>query len=64
MLSENLREAMRFFGMARSGGEVRRLSALTLISSGIDYSVFNAAVLGSAVRGRIDGLGIEMKEAE
>jgi GNAT superfamily N-acetyltransferase len=64
-LSENLREAMRFFGTARSNGEVRRLAALTLISSGIDYSVFNAAVLGSAVRGRsIDGLGIELKESE
>ncbi|MGA2184979.1 MAG: GNAT family N-acetyltransferase [Bryobacteraceae bacterium] len=64
-LSENLREAMRFFGTARSNGEIRRLAALTLISSGIDYSVFNAAVLGSAVRGRsIDGLGIELKESE
>jgi len=64
-LSENLREAMRFFGGARSGAEVRRLAALTLISSGIDYSVFNAAVLGSPVRGRgIDGLGIELREAE
>jgi GNAT superfamily N-acetyltransferase len=64
-LSENLREAMRFFGQARPSGEIRRLAALTLISSGMDYSVFNAAVLGSAVRGRgIDGLGIELKEAE
>lgn len=63
-LSENLREAMRFFGGARGNGEVRRLGSLTLISSGIDYSVFNAAVLGAPVRGRIDGLGIEMREAE
>jgi ribosomal protein S18 acetylase RimI-like enzyme len=64
-LSENLGEAMRFFGAARSNGEIRRLGALTLISSGIDYSVFNAAVLGSPVRGRgIDNLAIEMKESE
>jgi len=64
-LSENLREAMRFFGTARGNGEIRSLSALTLISSGIDYSVFNAAVLGSPVRGRsIEGLGMELKEAE
>src|SRR5271157_3000151 len=64
-LSENLREAMLFFGTARSSGEIRRLAFLTVISSGIDYSVFNAAVLGSAVRGRgIEGLGIELKEAE
>ncbi len=64
-LSENLREAMRFFGTAGARSEVRRLSALTLISSGIDYSVFNAAVLGSAVRGRsIEGLGIELRESE
>lgn len=64
-LSENLREAMRFFGGAHSHGEIRRLAALTLISSGIDYSVFNAAILGSAVRGRsIEGLGVELKEAE
>jgi GNAT superfamily N-acetyltransferase len=64
-LSENLREAMRFFGAARPNAEIRRLAALTLISSGIEYSVFNAAVLGSPVRGRgIDGLGIELKEAK
>ncbi|HTP88984.1 MAG TPA: GNAT family N-acetyltransferase [Bryobacteraceae bacterium] len=63
-LSENLREAMRFFGAARPDGMVRRLAAVTLVSSGIDYSVFNAAVLGSPVRGRMDGLGMEMKEAE
>jgi GNAT superfamily N-acetyltransferase len=65
MLSENLREAMRFFGSARAEGEIRRLSELTLISSGIDYSVFNAAVLDSPISGRgIEGLGIELKEAE
>jgi GNAT superfamily N-acetyltransferase len=64
-LSENLREAMRFFGSARAEGEVRRLSSLTLISSGIDYSVFNAAVLDSAVCGSsIEGLRMELKEAE
>jgi GNAT superfamily N-acetyltransferase len=63
-LSENLREAMRFFGGAGAHGEIRTLGALTLISSGIDYSVFNAAVLGSPVRGKIDGLGVELKEAE
>jgi len=65
ILSENLQEAMRFFGTARRGGEVRRLFALTLISSGVDYSVFNAAVLGSALRGRgIDGLAVELKQSE
>jgi len=65
VLSENLQEAMRFFGTARRGGEVRRLFALTLISSGVDYSVFNAAVLGSAVRGRsIDSLAVELKQSE
>jgi ribosomal protein S18 acetylase RimI-like enzyme len=65
VLSENLQEAMRFFGTARRSGEVRRLFALTLISSGVDYSVFNAAVLGSAVRGRgIDSLAVELKQAE
>lgn len=65
VVSENLQEAMRFFGAARAAGEVRRLFALTLISSGVDYSVFNAAVLGSAVRGRsIDALALELKESE
>jgi len=64
VLSDNLQEAMRFFGTARRGGEVRRLFAVTLISSGVDYSVFNAAVLGSAVRGRsIDSLAVELKQS-
>jgi GNAT superfamily N-acetyltransferase len=49
LLSENLREAMRFFGLARPEGEVREIEGLTLISSGLDYGVFNAAVLRSAV---------------
>jgi GNAT superfamily N-acetyltransferase len=64
-LSENLREAMRFFGAASPLGEIRHLAALTLISSGINYSVFNAAVLASPVRGKtLGGLRAELREAD
>jgi GNAT superfamily N-acetyltransferase len=63
VVSENLREAMRFFGRARSDGEVRDLSALTVISSGVDYGVFNAAVLCTALNGDVSTLSRQMDQS-
>ncbi len=64
LLSDNLREAMRFFGLARPEGEVRQLDELTLISSGLDYGVFNAAVLCTDVGGHsLNGFAGELRRA-
>lgn len=41
----NLREAMRFFGEATGRGQVRELDQATAIYSGMDYGVFNIAML-------------------
>src|SRR5947209_3161356 len=60
LVSENLREAMRFFGRARSDGEIRDFPALTVISSGVDYGVFNAAVLCSALNGDMEPISRQM----
>src|SRR5947208_3218138 len=59
-VSENLREAMRFFGRARVDGEIRESPSLTVISSGVDYGVFNAAVLGSSLNGSVAPLARQM----
>jgi GNAT superfamily N-acetyltransferase len=44
-VEENLRAAMRFFGEATGSGEVRMLDGGTGIYSGLDYGVFNIAML-------------------
>src|SRR5579884_1594660 len=62
-VSENLREAMRFFGRARREGEIRDLPALTVISSGVDYGVFNAAVLCASLNGDVGALSRQMDES-
>jgi ribosomal protein S18 acetylase RimI-like enzyme len=41
----NLREALRFFGEATGRGQVRQLEHATAIYSGLDYGVFNIALL-------------------
>src|SRR5437660_3485675 len=48
-VEENLRRAMRFFGGATGGGEVCALNGADAIYSGLDYGVFNIAVLSGAV---------------
>src|SRR5579884_407240 len=63
IVSENLREAMRFFGRARTDGEIRECPALTVISSGVDYGVFNAAVLCAQLDGDIGPLARQMDTA-
>jgi hypothetical protein len=41
----NLREALRFFGEATGGGEVRQIDQAMMIYSGIEYGVFNICML-------------------
>ncbi len=49
IVDENLRSAMRFFGQATEEGEVIEESGLAIISSGLDYGVFNLAMLAGPV---------------
>ena len=49
-VDENLRAAMRFFGEASGSGEIRELDGSVAIFSGLDYGVFNIALLTSPVR--------------
>lgn len=48
-ITENLSEAMRFFGRARSNAEVRELPGVSVIYCGLDYAAFNAAVMSCPV---------------
>jgi len=48
-VDENLRYAMRLFSRATERGEARDMPGVTLVSSGVDYSVFNSAMLSSPV---------------
>lgn len=49
VVEENLRSAMRFFGQADERGLLSEAPGLSLIFSGIDYSVFNSALLSTPV---------------
>lgn len=44
----NLRQALRFFGEATGRGEVREIGGALTIYSGIEYGVFNIALLDSS----------------
>ena len=44
-IDENLRTAMRFFGHATGSGEVHELDGAVALYSGLDYGVFNIALL-------------------
>ena len=44
-IDENLRTAMRFFGNATGSGEIRELEGSVAMFSGLDYGVFNIALL-------------------
>ena len=44
-IDENLRAAMRFFGDATGSGEVQELDGAVAMFSGLDYGVFNIALL-------------------
>ncbi len=45
MVEANLRVAMRFFGEATGSGEVRAADGVEMVYSGLDYGVFNIAML-------------------
>lgn len=53
-VDENLRRAMRLFSRSTESGEARDLPGLTLVSSGVDYPVFNSAMLSGPVTGPDD----------
>ena len=48
-VERNLRAAMRCYAFATPQGETRELPGLTLASSGIDFAVFNSAMLTAPV---------------
>ena len=43
--ARNLIRAMRFFGSPRKGGDVQDLPGVSLVSCGLNYAAFNAALL-------------------
>ncbi len=49
MVEQNLRVAMRFFGEASGSGEVRSSDGVQMVYSGLDYGVFNIALLEQSV---------------
>jgi ribosomal protein S18 acetylase RimI-like enzyme len=48
-VAENLICALRFFGYARGTGEIRDLPGLSLITCGLNYAAFNAALLSEPI---------------
>jgi ribosomal protein S18 acetylase RimI-like enzyme len=55
VVDANLRAAMRFFGGATGAGETRALDGALAIYSGLDYGVFNIALLEGHPPEGIDG---------
>ncbi len=51
IIDENLRAAMRFFGNATGSGEICELDGAVAMYSGLDYGVFNIALLTRPVSG-------------
>jgi ribosomal protein S18 acetylase RimI-like enzyme len=49
MVEDNLRVAMRFFGEATGGGEIHAAEGVEMVYSGLDYGVFNIALLTGPV---------------
>jgi GNAT superfamily N-acetyltransferase len=49
LVERNLRATMRYFSLARPGAEVRDLPGISVVYSGVDFAVFNAALLSSPV---------------
>jgi ribosomal protein S18 acetylase RimI-like enzyme len=56
IVEQNLRETMRFFALAKPTGELREMPGVTIVCSGVDYAVFNAAMLSAPVSGSDSGL--------
>ena len=58
VIDENLRSAMRFFGYATGTGEVAALPGAIAIYSGLQYGVFNIAMLD----GRVTQAGLTLEQ--
>lgn len=52
-VEENLRAAMRCYSFASEQGETRELAGVTIASCGMNYPVFNSAMLTSPVNGGV-----------
>jgi len=61
-IEQNLRCAMRFFGAATGSGEIRQLPGSVAVFSGLDYGVFNIALLDSPVTQMEKGLEVRIAE--
>jgi ribosomal protein S18 acetylase RimI-like enzyme len=61
-VEENLRCAMRFFGEATGTGEVRTLERSVALYSGLEYGVFNIALLTRPVTAGEGGLDAALRE--
>jgi len=48
-VAANLLRALRFFGQARSTGEIRDIPGVSLIFCGLNYAAFNAALLADPI---------------
>jgi ribosomal protein S18 acetylase RimI-like enzyme len=55
-VAENLLEALRFFGQARSDAEIRDLPGVSLIFCGLNYAAFNAALQARPIEGDMQEL--------
>src|SRR5438477_12923910 len=58
VIDDNLRAAMRFFGYATGTGEIASLPGSVAMYSGLDYGVFNIAMLD----GRITNTGLTLEQ--
>jgi GNAT superfamily N-acetyltransferase len=54
VIESNLRATMRFFGQASGCGDIQEREGLLLIDSGVNYGVFNMALLDGRVESRQD----------
>ena len=50
-VSDNLLQALRFFGHARASSEIQDLPGVSLIFCGLNYAAFNAALIARPVEG-------------
>src|SRR5665213_1283899 len=58
VIDENLRAAMRFFGYATGTGEIAALPGAIAMYSGLEYGVFNIAMLD----GRASDAGLTLEQ--
>jgi len=65
-VAENLLRALRFFGQARIGSEIRDLPGVSLIFCCMDYAAFNAALLAQPIEADVRELArlIEVSGAQ